>query len=315
MSHRERHGAHSRPSWRLPTRHCGHIVTGPWPAIDSSGFTLIELLVVIAIVALLMGVLLPALGVARRHARSVVCQSNLRQWGATLALYAEDNQGRFPTDHTGLSGIWLLRGAFLPKDDPNANASAFYHFGTRNIALCPMASGPSSQSGGMHGSATVFGSGRGEEFSGTTGSQFTPWEILKPAPAFRGSYGCNQWAFRRLSLTARHNGPTGFVELDVFSLRGRAAIPVLLDSKMPQSQPMSTDLPPSTEEGAFGIGSFCMNRHRGHVNGLFLDWSVRRTDLKELWTLKWYDEFDTGGRWTKAGGVKPQKWPPLDAGL
>ena len=316
MSNRERHGAHFRPNRRLPARHRGRVVTGPWPAIDSSGFTLIELLVVIAIISLLVAVLLPALGAARKHARSVVCQSNLRQWGATLALYTEDNQGRFPTDHTGMSGIWLLRGVYLPKDDPNADTSVFYHFGTRNIALCPMTVRPSPwQSGDMHGTATAFGSARGEEFIGKVGAQFTPWEILKPAPAFRSSYGCNQWAFRRLTLTARILGPTEFLELDVFSLRGRAAIPVLLDSALPQSQPMNIDSPPPTENGTFGIGSFCMNRHYGHVNGLFLDWSVRRIGLKELWTLKWYDEFDTAGRWTKAGGVKPEKWPAWMRGL
>jgi hypothetical protein len=54
---------------------------------------------------------------------------------------------------------------------------------------------------------------------------------------------------------------------------------------------------------------FCINRHNGHVNTPFLDWSVRKVGLKELWVLKWHDEFDTAGRWTKAGGVKPEDWP------
>jgi len=80
-----------------------------------TGFTLVELLVVIAIIALLMAALLPALGAARRHARAIACQSNLRQWGATLALYTEDHQGRFPTDLNGLSGIWILRGMYFQR--------------------------------------------------------------------------------------------------------------------------------------------------------------------------------------------------------
>jgi prepilin-type N-terminal cleavage/methylation domain-containing protein/prepilin-type processing-associated H-X9-DG protein len=281
-----------------------------------SAFTLIELLVVIAIIALLMAILMPTLGAARKHARAVVCQSNLKQWGATLALYTEDHQGRFPTDHSGLSGIWLLRGACLPKDDPNANTSALHGFGTGNIALCPMAAKPASPTGIGSRSATVFGSARGEEFIGTTGSRFTPWEILKPAPAFRCSYGYNQWAFRDLSLvTPRQDGRRGLVELDVFSLRGRAAIPVLLDSTSPQYQPKSTDSPPLVQEGWRGIGNFCMNRHSGYVNGLFLDWSVRPVGLKEIWTLKWYREFNTAGPWTKAGGVKPENWPRWMRGL
>ncbi len=270
-------------------------------------FTLIELLVVTAIIALLMAALLPALGAARKHARFVACRSNLRQWGATLALYTEDHQGRLPTDMAGQSGLWLLRGVFLSRDDPNANASTLHHFGTRNIALCPMASKP-LRSGGIHSTSTAFGSAYGGELQGTPGARFAAWEITKPAPAFQGSYGCNQWAFSGLCMFPRH-ALGRIVELDVSSLAGRAAIPVLLDSRMPWVRPMNIGGPPMTEEGGVNLGDVCMSRHGGYVNGLFLDWSARKVGLKELWTLPWYDEFDTAGRWTKAGGVKPEDWP------
>jgi prepilin-type N-terminal cleavage/methylation domain-containing protein len=270
------------------------------------GFTLIELLVVIAIIALLMAALLPALGAARKHARSIVCQSNLRAWGTTLGLYAQENEGRFPTSFTGTTGIWLLRGVFLGQDDPNADAGALHGFETKGIALCPMAVKPGSF---PFGSTAYFGDVKGR-VEGTAGSAFEAWEIASPAPAFRGSYGYNSWLFSGFSEFPR-TSRAGPLELDLLSLKGRADIPVMLDATGLWAAPRTFDLPPEQEEFAVGftMGNFVINRHSGCTNAVFLDWSVRKVGIKELWTLKWYEQFDRAGKWTRAGGVQPEDWP------
>ena len=88
-----------------------HAGTTPNPdrSFHSRGFTLVELLVVVSIVALLIAILLPALQAARYQARSVQCQSNLRQIGIALTAYSVDARNSYPATYPLMVQAWNTR--------------------------------------------------------------------------------------------------------------------------------------------------------------------------------------------------------------
>lgn len=169
-------------------------------------------------------------------------------------------------------------------------------------ALCPMAVRPGKT---VPFSTSAVRSGvQIWRLEGTVGSQFRAWTITSPGPAFSASYGFNYWLFhydiRSGFYPTRPTERERRTGLQTFNIANSANVPVLLDSSSPGEMPMDR-LPPR-------ISSFCINRHNGRINGLFLDGSVREVGLKELWTLNWCPNFDTAGTWTLAGGVQREDW-------
>ena len=289
------------------------------------GFTLIELLVVISLIALLVAVLLPALNGARKQAKSVVCQSRLRQWATILASYAQDNDGRFPCNLSGNAGAWLLRGALLNVNNKDAERAAglFLRFSHERYRLLPHGHEyftkyfvwePNFTLPFPMSPPTSLDIGQMYTHIGTRDLSYPAWVIYMPSPRCVGSYGLNRFLFRpgfhsTLTFVPPSQQRSG---ANLFSLKNQGSIPVLLDSSSPDGGPPSAkDGPPSLSDATFSklAWPFCVSRHDGFVNGVFLDWSVRKIGLKELWTLKWNREFDTGGPWTKAGGVQREDWP------
>ena len=92
-----------------------------------AGFTLVELLVVIAIIGTLVGLLLPAVQVAREAARNASCLNNLRQWGLALANFEQSKGRYFGKNGNGLPqnyNFWLFLLPFTENQSQYDNIMA-----------------------------------------------------------------------------------------------------------------------------------------------------------------------------------------------
>jgi prepilin-type processing-associated H-X9-DG protein len=247
-------------------------------------FTLVELPVVLATVALLAAILWPVVQQAARQARAVACQSQLRQWGIGFAAFLDEHDTPVATaSREGWEVFWQR-----------------YCDRRQRLFLCPMASR-------YEVNANDPACAPREALGWGVGSKFTAWKLPirtpvteEPGPLL-GSYGMNG---------------TGLILLDPRVSRGgrvdRSNVPIFLDGASFDARVQPSDSPPAFDGQLVAysdIKSWCLDRHAGGINSLFLDWSVRKVGLKELWTLEWSPLFDRRGPWTRAGGVKAEDWP------
>lgn len=245
-------------------------------------FSLPELLVVIGIIALLLAILMPAVTMVRKSARSAVCLSNLHQLGSSFLLYLNASHGHsFPNPEKIENPVWW-------------EILDAYRGAMRSVILCPEATEPGNVLGSADtawGPERTFSVGAPQwvlraEVVGSYGFNGFLYEL----PADRQAVASKWWLARSIRPQASHS----------------AQIPVFADCIMSLGLPEDTDTVPSDlihplpwysgigprPKGPRGsMALFCIDRHRLAVNAVFLDGHAERVSLADLWKLRWNAAF------------------------
>ena len=241
------------------------------------GFTLIELLVVVAIIGLLIAIMLPSLGKARKRARTTICMTNERYLVESYRMYFQDTATILSSTGHGNSGAWdfqLLGQGLTPL--------TYYTNNGRGTTMdkprfCPETSSDRRHTGPQVGTA-VLG-----------------WDCrVGPGGGSTGSYGMNNWMYNGATYSSRG---TSFSTTDFYRLKGTTndfAMPVFVDAVWHDFLAKPTDMPGSNltdpEVGSSpdrNLSDAAIARHGKAVNVSFWDQHVETVSLKELWKVRW----------------------------
>jgi len=240
--------------------------------IRKRAFTLIELLVVIAVIALLMGILMPALSAARKQAAAMACQSNVKQIALAMNLYALDNEGKtMPFSHKAGEYWFHQLAPFLSAKEYKNDPEGFKE--QMKVAFCPTAR--------KRINADAFGTAT------------TAWRFMEG----EGSYGLNLWLLPENTLYPEEKASHFKKYTDASS-----DVPMLGDSVWVGSWPGHNDTMPNDLTGDIGypgyphqdgkfMGRFCVDRHKRAINIGFVDTHVERVPLRDLWLKQWHIDF------------------------
>ena len=260
----------------------------------SRGFTLIEPLVVIAIIAVLMAILMPALRRVREQGKMISCMGTLKQWNIIAAMYTEENDGKFWDSDDNTPAYWFI----VHMEDR-------YQSRKKNkLWFCPSATKPRYTESGIEIDVLHINNSWGiytrSNHSGIC------------LDGIDGSFGINGYCLIPRTAETYESGVSVSNGWKTAGGRNASQVPWFVEALRFDLWPLPTHAPATNEFSAWSdnlMARCAINRHQGFVNAAFMDWSVRKVGLKELWTLKWHKQFDTNGAWTKAGGVQASQWP------
>jgi hypothetical protein len=210
----------------------------------------------------------------RRRAKEAVCISNLQNWGNIFKAFIKDNDGYFMDGWYAQDQDWFA--ALRPYYGEGESAQDI----RQDIKCCPEAVKTDAD---MEGSTF-------EAWGGPD-----TWAFIGGKVGDYGSYGTN-------ALIYNHPGIGEDWRRDNWrrpDVAGTDNIPLLLDATFVTGYGDWHWEPPLYEgakywSGANGgcLGVYCIPRHYGAINGLFMDFSARKIGLKELWLLKWHRSYD-----------------------
>jgi prepilin-type N-terminal cleavage/methylation domain-containing protein len=265
------------------------------------GFTLIELLVVIAIIALLMGILMPALSRARGQARMAACSAQLRQYGLAWDQYAGDNNGfnieYAPSTQWASGGFWFyqLGPYFSAKEFAKGRGDT--RSGVLKVLRCPGAAvwrNPYNDTSPLYGAHDL--AWRWQSQVNAEGRE----------EVHEGSYTLNGW-MQDLSAERKSSYPAAEVQKHCFKYDGaRGDSPLISDGGWVDAWPDDShvaetprflDLKGSGIPGApyrmspNQLTRILLERHGRGINILFKGAHVQRVALEKVCQYRWHRQF------------------------